>query len=116
MLNRAGMLLAVAGLLAGLLGVSSPMADAAAPDASAFTFLTGTVALSPSDAWAVGWAGVPGTTVLFSESLHWNGHEWVSVNAAPGAYVNGLQSVSATGPSNIWGRRLPKRQPPHRTL
>jgi hypothetical protein len=103
MLNRAGMSLAVAGLLAGLLAVSSPVADAAAPDVSAFTFLTGTVALSPSDAWAVGWAGVPGTMVLFSESLHWNGHDWVSVNAAPGAYVNGLQSVSATGPSNIWG-------------
>lgn len=106
MLSRAGMSLAVAGLLAGLLGVSSPAADAAdaaAPDAGAFTFLTGSIALSPSDAWAVGWAGVPGTTVLFSESLHWNGHQWVSVNAAPGAYVNGLQSVSATGPSNIWG-------------
>jgi hypothetical protein len=27
----------------------------------------------------------------------------VSVNAAPGANINGLQSVSATGPSNIWG-------------
>ena len=55
-------------------------------------------------AWAVGWAGVPGTTVLFLRvpALEWP-MEWVSVNAAPGAYVNGLQSVSATGPSNIWG-------------
>jgi hypothetical protein len=102
MRNRAGTLLAVAGVLSGMLAVPSPMAAAATPDASAFTFLTGTVALSPSDVWAVGWNGVSGTDVLNSESLHWNGHKWAGVGTVPGLAVNGLQGVSATGPSDIW--------------
>jgi hypothetical protein len=102
MRNRAGTLLAVAGVLPGMLAVPSPMAAAATPDASAFTFLTGTVALSPSDVWAVDRHGVSGTDVLNSESLHWNGHKWAGVSTVPGLAVNGLQGVSATGPSDIW--------------
>jgi hypothetical protein len=101
MWNRAGVLLAVAGLLPGMLGVR-PMAARADAHVSVFTFLNGTVALSPSDVWTVGWTGVAGTTTLNSEALHWDGHKWASVRTAPGLGINGLQSVSATGPSDIW--------------
>jgi hypothetical protein len=50
--KRAGVLFAVAGLLPGVLGLSSTAAQAS--DQSVHTFLTGTVAFSPSDAWTVG--------------------------------------------------------------
>lgn len=102
MRNRVGALFVVAGLLPGMLGLSSKAAAVAAPDDSVHTFLTGTVALSPSDAWTVGWFGI-GTSVANSESLHWNGTKWVSVKTAPeGLTVNGLEGVSATGPSDVW--------------
>jgi hypothetical protein len=103
MRNRAGMLLAVAGLLPAMLGVLPQMAAAAAPVVNAFAFLNGTVVLSRSNAWAVGWVGVAGTTILNSWSSHWNGRQWVSVNTAPGLNIDGLESVSATGPSDLWG-------------
>jgi hypothetical protein len=102
MRSRAAMVLVVAGLLAGMPGVQSPAAAATIPGVSAFTFLTGSIALSPSDAWAVGWDGVAGTTVLSSVSEHWNGRKWASVHM-PDLNVGGLQGVSAAGPSDIWG-------------
>jgi hypothetical protein len=98
--NRAVALLTVAGLLPGVLGLSSQAAAVAAPVDSVHTFLTGTVALSPSNAWTVGWGGID--TTANSESLHWNGTQWVSVKTAPEGNVNGLEGVSATGPSDIW--------------
>lgn len=102
MRNRVAAVLAVAGLLPGVLGLSPVAAAAALPGDSAHTFLNGTVALSPSDAWTVGWFGI-GTSEANSESLHWNGTKWVSVKTAPeGLNVNGLEGVSAIGPSSIW--------------
>jgi hypothetical protein len=102
MRKRAGILIAVAGLLPAMLGLLPPTAATAAPDASVTSFLTGTVVLSPANAWAVGWDSVPGTTFLDSFSLHWNGRTWVSVSTAPGLSLDALQGVSATGPSDIW--------------
>jgi hypothetical protein len=96
--NRAGMLLVLAGLLPGVLGVSSP---ASAAD-SFHTFLTGAIAFSPSNAWAVGWSGIDSATAN-SESLHWNGTRWAVVNTAQEGNVNGLEAVSATGTSDVWG-------------
>jgi hypothetical protein len=102
MRKRAGILIAVAGLLPAMLGVLPPTAAAAAPNVSVAAFLTGTVVLSPANAWAVGWQTIVGTTFLDSFSMHWNGHTWVNVSTAPGLSLDGLQSVSATGPSDIW--------------
>jgi hypothetical protein len=114
MRNRAAILFAVAGLLSGLLGVLPPTAVAAvaaasnAPGAAApstdgvFVFLNGTVALSPSNAWAVGLGGIEGTGFLHSQVLHWNGRQWASVTILSGVSLDGLNSVSATGPSDIW--------------
>lgn len=123
MRNRAAILAAAVGLLPALLGVLPPMAAAAASDTpvapaapaapvasgalapsedGVFVFLTGTVALSPSDAWAVGFGGIGGTGFLSSQVLHWNGHQWVSVKILPGVSLDALESVSATSPSDIW--------------
>jgi hypothetical protein len=99
--KRIGALIAVGALVPGVLGLPAAAA-AAAPADSVHTFLTGTVALSASDAWTVGWGGVDSSTAN-SESLHWNGTTWVSVKTAPeGTSVNGLEGVSATGPSDMW--------------
>jgi hypothetical protein len=57
-LIRAAALVAVAGLLPGVLGLSPAGAVAASAD-SVHTFLTGTVAVSAADAWTVGWTSGP---------------------------------------------------------
>jgi hypothetical protein len=93
-------LLAVAGLVPGVLGL--PPAAAVAAGDSLHVFLTGAVAFSPSDAWTVGWAGI-GTSSADSVTLHWNGTKWVNVKPAPEGSINGLEGVSATGPSDVWG-------------
>jgi hypothetical protein len=94
-------LLAVAGLVPGVLGLSSAAASAASRD-SVHTFLTGTVAFSPSDAWTVGWGGVDSSTAD-AQSLHWNGTKWVSVKTVnEGTTINGLEGISATGPTDMW--------------
>jgi hypothetical protein len=99
--KRAGFLLAVAGLLPGVLGLSPTAAEAS--DQSVHVFLTGTVAFSPSDAWTVGWGGVDSSTAE-SMSLHWNGTKWVTVKtASEGTTINGLEGTSATSPTDMWG-------------
>lgn len=122
MRKRAGALLAVAGLAPGLLlGVLGPTSTAAvaasdramsdqapaAPAAvvrdSVHTFLNGTIAFSRTNAWTVGWFGI-GSSDANSESLHWNGRKWTLVKTVnEGLTVNGLEGISATSPSNMWG-------------
>jgi hypothetical protein len=98
------MLLAVAGLLPAMLGALPPMAAAASPsEDGVFVFATGTVAFSPSNAWTVGFGGIENTGFLHSLILHWNGQKWVNVNILQGVSLDGLDGVSATGPSDIWG-------------
>jgi len=93
-------LFAVAGLLPGVLGLSSTAAQAS--DQSVHVFLTGTVAFSPNDAWTVGWGGVDSSTAD-AQSLHWNGTKWVTVNTVnEGTTINGLEGISATGPTDMW--------------
>jgi hypothetical protein len=62
------------------------------------TFLRDVVVLSPTDAWAVGYAsgGINGTTAVV---LHWNGTAW-SVAAAPA--LGTLNSVTAVSPTDVW--------------
>ena len=64
--------------------------------------LYGVTALSPGDAWAVGWyydARSVGRPLV----LRWNGSAWNQV-AAPSAstYINVLQSIAASGPADAW--------------
>jgi hypothetical protein len=62
------------------------------------TFLKDVVALSPTNAWAVGYAsgGINGTTAVV---LHWNGTAW-SVSAAPA--LGALNSVAAVSATDLW--------------
>lgn len=58
----------------------------------AYTFLQGTVVLSPSNVWAFG-----GSFNLTGDVFHWNGRKWASYNLDffP-------QSVSASSARNVW--------------
>jgi len=70
--------------------------------------LNAIVALNTTDAWAVGSAGIrvagedqiQGAHTLV---LHWDGKRWSEVAApSPGNYTNQLQTITATGPKDIW--------------
>jgi hypothetical protein len=102
--SRVGALLAAVGVIAGALGLSSTPAVAAA-DGSGHNFLTGTVALSQSSAWVVGWSGFddpPFGAAAQPEVLHWNGRRWSKVKTPTEGQVSTLEGVSATGPSDVW--------------
>ena len=66
------------------------------------SFLNAVVALSASDAWAVGlsrFPGGPARTLI----LHWNGRRWAiiaSPNAGPGD--NSIESVAAASARDAW--------------
>lgn len=100
----------LAGITAGLLGLTVPASAATGwtvitPPASAAGTLTGSFALSGTDAWAVGWSatGSGGTDV--SGSLHWNGTAWSSVPTPTpsGSTPNWvLESVAASSATDAW--------------
>ena len=66
--------------------------------------LTGVAAVSPTDAWAVGWGysqTVNGATVI----LHWNGARWTRVPSPNPIHLPGgdaLLAVSASSASDAW--------------
>lgn len=64
--------------------------------------LSGVVALSPSEAWAVGSAGDPlePSDVVIQQ---WDGLEWTNFETpSPGSFINELRAVDASGPNDIW--------------
>jgi hypothetical protein len=66
------------------------------------SFLNAVVALSASNAWAVGLSRSPGGTAR-TLVLHWDGHRWAIVaspNAGPGD--NSLVSVAAGSARDVW--------------
>jgi hypothetical protein len=61
--------------------------------------LTGVVALSATDAWAVGWYDPLQTAKTVPLIMHWNGTAWQVV---PGPSVVGrLSGIAATGPQDV---------------
>jgi hypothetical protein len=72
--------------------------------------VSGVYALSPTNAWAVGYECVANCTAtstgpLTTDTLilHWNGTSWSQVTSpSPGALVNELTSVSGSSSSDIW--------------
>lgn len=64
------------------------------PNLGAQTVLEDVVALSPTDAWAVGYASGSGAL-----ALHWNGTSWTT---APAPALGSLDAVSALSASNLW--------------
>jgi hypothetical protein len=52
------------------------------------------IAISASDAWAVGSGAL---------ALHWNGSSWARVPVPhPGTFANGLRGVAAVSASDVW--------------
>lgn len=99
----------LAGITAGLLGLTAAQASAAdgwtvitPPAGTAGAMLTGSFALSDTDAWAVGGPPVSGAAPV---ALHWNGTAWSSVpTPAPSGSAPDwtLKSVAASGASDAW--------------
>jgi hypothetical protein len=66
--------------------------------------LNAVVALSPDDAWAVGWYHRAGASRTKTFALHWDGVGWSRVWTPNGhdSTVSALLDVSAAGPNDIW--------------
>jgi hypothetical protein len=62
------------------------------------TFLRDVVVLSPTNAWAVGWAsgGIDGTTAVV---LHWDGRAWSTATAPALGTLNAAAGLTS---SNLW--------------
>jgi hypothetical protein len=71
---------------------------------ASFNKLRGVTALSPTDAWAVGYYGR--TTQQGSVGkpliLHWNGTSWTQTAAPSFGSASGLDSVQALSPTDVW--------------
>lgn len=70
--------------------------------------LAGVVAISPTNAWAVGWTSNPSSLDDKSFSMHWDGASWSIVDTPQpgGAAVDRLLAVDATGPNDVWASGL----------
>jgi hypothetical protein len=70
--------------------------------------LEGVVALSPTDAWAVGWTSNPSYLDDRSFSMHWDGTAWSIVDTPQpgGSSVDRLKAVDAAGPNDVWATGL----------
>jgi hypothetical protein len=68
------------------------------------SFLFGVAAVSPSDAWAVGWVYGPGGENSNTLILRWNGRRWGQVRSPNPVHLgfNVLNAVSALSPSDAW--------------
>ena len=75
-------------------GTAAPGAASRARASEAHAVLEDVVALSPTDAWAVGYASGSGAL-----ALRWNGTSWTT---APAPALGSLDSVSALSASNLW--------------
>jgi hypothetical protein len=66
--------------------------------------LYGVVALSSTDAWAVGSYGSPGTSNPGQTLIeHWDGTQWSVVSSqSPGSYDNGLGGIAIVSPTSVW--------------
>jgi hypothetical protein len=93
-------------------------AHAPTPSPGASGCLTAVTAVSPSNAWAVGWTAVnhlsgPRRTLV----LHWNGTRWARVaSPAPPKASSELNGVSAISARNAWAVGDVVRNQASRTL
>ncbi len=74
------------------------------PNPSAYqNLLHGVVALSPTDAWAVGFDADPGSTIERAQSMHWDGTSWTLVPmVVPLTGVSRPRHVVALSSSDVW--------------
>ncbi len=65
--------------------------------------LEGVVAVSPTDAWAVGYTDNKGSLMTHSLIVHWDGTSWKLVkHPDPSSYGNRFFELAATSPDDIW--------------
>jgi hypothetical protein len=64
--------------------------------------LSGVVAISPTDAWAVGYRGDASIGSERALILHWDGTAWTDAPAQVGGGKSLLYSVDAFGPDDAW--------------
>jgi hypothetical protein len=62
------------------------------------------ITLSPTDAWAVGWAASPSSLDDESFTMHWDGAAWtiVSTPQPGGPFKDRLRAVDAAAPNDVW--------------
>jgi len=95
--------LLLAGVTGGVTQFTASAAGAAARAPAAFSIsggLSGVVATSETNAWAVGSTGSNSSAKTLI--LHWNGTAWKRVASPSPAGGAGLSSVAATSPANAW--------------
>ena len=70
--------------------------------------LADVVALSPTNAWAVGWTSNPSSLDDRSFSMHWNGTSWSIIDTPQpgGSSVDHLLAVDAAAPNDVWAAGL----------
>ncbi|MDQ6694335.1 MAG: hypothetical protein M3014_07915, partial [Chloroflexota bacterium] len=61
--------------------------------------LAGVTAISSSDVWAVGYTGLILERNANTQTLHWNGSQWILV---PPPFLGVLQGVSAISSTDVW--------------
>ena len=90
------------------------------PDVSQFhTYLLAVTALSPTNAWAVGYALADNLLAADTVVEQWNGSQWSLVPAPdPGTAFNFLYALTAISPTSIWavGTYSNSRYGPFHTL
>ncbi len=64
--------------------------------------MLGVVAVTATEAWAVGGIGIPGSPTAVAIQ-RWDGTTWTAVEGpSPGTSANELLSVDASGPNDVW--------------
>jgi hypothetical protein len=66
------------------------------------SWLTGVVAVTPDDAWAVGAGAASGGEGFDPIALHWDGSAWSSSTAAVPPTGGLFAAVAAAGPDDVW--------------
>lgn len=75
-------------------------ADVGAAGIAGTAGFLGIAAVTPTDAWGVGWS--IGTGNLNGLLEHWNGTTWTRVAAPDAAQISILYGVSALAPNDVW--------------
>jgi hypothetical protein len=122
-----GTLLA-AGVVSGVVGAGVQSCGPtwsveSSPNAPGSNFLFGTVAISSTDAWAVGEAlrkqSLGDVSTSAPVAMHWNGTSWAIVPVPSGnPFENALYGVAALASNDVWtvGRYRSDQTAPNQTL
>jgi len=90
-----------------------------APTRGGQALLTGVVALSPQDVWAVGTYYIGHESGLFKTYvLHWDGEAWSIERGGVAEAWGGLSAAAAAGPAGVWavGQPFARGSGPHGSL